>query len=357
MSSIAEIQLIAVFISLACAIPGTFLVLRRMSMMSDSITHTILLGIVLAFFITHDLGSPLLIIGAALMGVFTVWLTELLSKARLVGEDSAIGLVYPLLFSVAIILISRFAQHIHIDTNTVLLGELAFAPFDRLILFGTDVGARFIYTSGLMLAVNVVLVLLFFKELKIVSFDPVAASVLGISLPLFHYGLMTIVSMTTVVAFEAVGAILVVAFMIGPPSAAYLLTKTLKGMLFYSSLFAVVSALAGFRAALILDVSIAGSMAVAVGLVFTLVFIFAPDEGLMTSLLKKSQQRRHFDELALLYHLSKHPDNMDGIGWNPPRLNQVLQGLEKHGSILLEGDQVKITPSGLNALSELEASL
>lgn len=140
-----EIQLIAVCISVACALPGCFLVLRKMSMMSDSITHTILLGIVLAFFATHDLKSPLLIAGAALMGVITVWLTEMLSRTRLVSEDSAIGIVFPLLFSIAIILITRYASSIHLDTDAVLMGELAFAPFERAVVFGVDIGAQAIY--------------------------------------------------------------------------------------------------------------------------------------------------------------------------------------------------------------------
>ena len=103
MSASAEIQLIAVIVSVSCALPGVFLVMRKMSRMSDSITHTILLGIVIAFFVTHDLRSPILIVGAALMGVITVWLTEILVKSRLVSEDSAIGIVFPLLFSIAII--------------------------------------------------------------------------------------------------------------------------------------------------------------------------------------------------------------------------------------------------------------
>src|SRR5512134_1018136 len=104
-----EIQLIASIVAVACALLGVFLVLRRMAMMSDAISHTVLLGIVIAFFVTEDLNSPLLILGAAATGVLTVGLVELLNRTRLVREDTAIGLVFPALFSLAVILISRFA--------------------------------------------------------------------------------------------------------------------------------------------------------------------------------------------------------------------------------------------------------
>ena len=276
MTAGVEIQLIAVIVSAACALPGVFLVLRKMSMMSDSITHTILMGIVLAFFLTEDLSSPLLIAGAALMGVATVWLTETLMNTRLMSEDSAVGIVFPLLFSIAIILITRYAGSVHLDTDSVLLGELAFAPFDRLVVFGVDIGAKAIYTSGALLLINVILITVFYKELKIVTFDPMLASLLGFSPGLVHYGLMTLVSLTAVGAFEAVGSVLVVAFMIGPPLTAYLLTDDLKKMLLLSAGFGALSGILGYHAALLPDVSIAGGMAVTTGLIFAVVFIFAP---------------------------------------------------------------------------------
>ena len=137
-----EIQLIASLVAITCAIPGVFLVLRRMAMMSDAISHSILLGIVLAFFAVHDTSSPILIIGAALSGVLTVSLVEALNRTKLVKEDAAIGLVFPVLFSIGVILIARYARSIHLDVDAVLLGELAFAPFDRLVINGADLGFR-----------------------------------------------------------------------------------------------------------------------------------------------------------------------------------------------------------------------
>lgn len=275
MQAAVEIQLIASLTAAACAIPGVFLVLRKMSMVSDSITHTILLGIVIAFFFTNDLSSPLLMVGAAVMGPVTVWLTELLTKTRLLSEDSATGMVFPLLFSVAVILITRYAGTAHLDTDSVLLGELAFAPFDRLIVEGVDIGAKGVYVSGALLIINIVFVIVFFKELTLVSFDPILAGVLGFSPAVIHYSLMTVASLTAVGAFEAVGSVLVTAFMIVPAAAAYLLTDNLKKMIILAVVMGGISGILGYQAASLFEVSIAGSMACVCGAFFLFAFVYS----------------------------------------------------------------------------------
>ena len=202
-----EIQLIAAVVAMACAIPGVFLVLRKMALISDAISHSILPGIVLGFFITHDLNSPLLILLAALTGVITVVLVEAIQKTGLVKEDTAIGLVFPALFSIGVILIAKNANDIHLDVDAVLLGELAFAPFDRLMMNGMDVGPKSLWIMGSILIIIVALLLLFYKELKVSTFDVGLSSALGISPMIMHYGLMSVSSVTVVGAFDAVGAL------------------------------------------------------------------------------------------------------------------------------------------------------
>lgn len=287
-----EIQLIAALTAAACAIPGVFLMLRGLSMLADAITHTILLGIVLAFFVTQSLTSPLLLVGAALMGVVTVWLTELLCGTRLLAKDTAIGVVFPFLFSVAVLLICRYTGSVHLDTDAVLLGELAFAPFDRLVVAGADIGARAVYVTGGLLLLNAAAMLLFFKESKLAAFDPVLAAVLGFSPVLLHYGLVTLVSLTAVGAFQAVGSVLVAAFLIGPPATAYLLTDHLPRLVWLSVLVGVASALLGYRAAIWLDVSIAGAMAVCVGVFFLLAAVLSPKKGFFLLLLTRKKRLR-----------------------------------------------------------------
>lgn len=268
-----EIIIIAVVTSVSCSLIGTFLVLKNMSMLVDSISHTILLGIVIAYFITQDLNSPFLIVGATLMGVFTTWITQTLSQKNLISDDSSIGLVFPFLFSIAIILISKFAKNTHIDIDSVLLGELAFAPFNRLVIFGVDIGAYSIYTCLAVLVLNLLCIKAFYKEFYVSIFDPSYAVTIGVSNCTFHYLIMTLVSLTCVVSFEAVGSVLVVAFMIGPPIIALLCTNNIVAVLFISSCIATICAIIGCGVAVWCDVSIAGAIAVTVGLVFFLVLV------------------------------------------------------------------------------------
>ncbi len=259
---------------MACGLLGSFLVLKQMSMVSDCITHTILLGIVLAFLVVGDLSSPFLLLGATFMGVFTVWLIEMLSQSKRLSHDSAIGVVFPFLFSLAIILISKYAENTHLDTDSVLLGELAFAPFHRLILWGKDLGAVSLWLSILVLGLNLVFVVAWGKELKLAIFDPIFALTLGISPVLLHYIFLTLLSFTAVCAFQAVGSILVIALMIAPSSGAYLLCHNLKTMLVLATILGGISGFFGALLGIFLgNISFAGAMATTAGFVFFLCFL------------------------------------------------------------------------------------
>lgn len=353
-----EIQLIAIIVAVACSLPGVFLVLRKMSMMTDAITHTILLGIVIAFFLTKSLSSPLLIIGAALMGVITVFLTEVLNGTKLVSEDSAIGVVFPLLFSIAIIIISKYAGSVHLDTDAVLLGELAYAPFDRLILFGKDIGPRAIYSMGVILLLNLVFIIAFFKELKIVTFDAALATTLGFAPAIIHYGLMTLVSVTAVGAFESVGSILVIAFMIGPPITAYLLTDNLKIMIILSAFIGSINGILGYQLSAYFDVSIAGSMAVMTGVVFLIVFLLAPKRGLITIIRRRSNQKYEFAGKSLLFHVFNHEGTenenielgittiQEHVNWDAKFLCKIISMLKKENKLYVEDNICKLTDEG-----------
>ena len=272
MSANLTIQLIAILISISCSLLGVFLVLKSMSMLTDTISHTVLLGIVLSFFVVHDLSSPFLIVGATLVGLFTVYLVELLKNTYLIIEDAAIAVVLSILFSIAVILISKYTANIHLDIDAVLLGELAFAPFYKIEIFGMNI-VKGILTSGIILILNIIFISTFFKELKISTFDKTLASVLGLFPTLVHYLLMTLVSVTAVVSFDAVGATLMISFMIGPAATAYLVAKNLKAMIFYSILVGCLSSIIGFHLARFLDVSISGSIAVVIGLIFFITLI------------------------------------------------------------------------------------
>lgn len=353
-----EIQAVAAVTAVACGLVGAFLVLRRMALMSDAISHSILLGIVFAFFITEDVASPLLLVGAALMGLITVILVEALSSTRLVAKDASIGLVFPALFSLAVLLISYYAGDVHLDTDAVLLGELAFVPFDRFVLLGWDMGSRALWVMSAILVVDATSVLLFYKELKLATFDTALAAALGFSPILIHYGLMSLVSVTAVGAFDAVGSILVVALMIAPPCAAYLLTDRLSHMLGLSAAFGLVTALAGFWVAHALDASIAGSMSVIAGALFALSYLFAPQRGLVAVARQRTRQRWEFAQTMLTIHLFNHEglpeaemENRvehleEGLHWEPSFTTQVVRYAERRGMLASRDGSLMLTDRG-----------
>lgn len=351
-----EIQLIASLVAIACAIPGTFLVLRKMAMISDAISHSILPGIVIGFFITQDLNSPLLILLAALTGVLTVVLVEKIQNTKLVKEDTAIGLVFPALFSIGVIMIAKYANDVHLDIDAVLLGELAFTPFDRVYYNDIDLGPKSLLVIVTILIITLSLLFAFYKELKLSTFDAGLATSLGFSPAIIHYGLMSMASITTVGAFDAVGAILVVALMIAPAASAYLLTTNLKKMILLACFFGVFSAIAGYWAANFLDASIAGSIATMLGLVFMLIYLFAPAKGLVAVLYRERQQRIEVSLITFILHLKNHSDISERhvnhlnehINWHKIKSKAVLNLALKNNLVTINNSIVSLTEKGNN---------
>lgn len=268
-----ELIALAILFSLSCSLIGVFLVLKRMAMMGDAISHTVLLGIVLGYLVTKDLSSPLLFIGAVIMGLLTVYFVELIKNTKLLSEEASIGIIFPLLFSIAVIIISKWLGNTHIDTDMVLLGELVFAPLNRVEILGVSVPESLL-PSVLILLINSVVLTLFYKELTISSFDVVLATTLGFTPILLNYLLMTLVSITAVTTFNAVGVIVMIAFMVGPAITAQLLTVRLLSLIGVSCLFAIWNVISGYLLARYFDVSIAGSMALMSGVTYLLVFVF-----------------------------------------------------------------------------------
>lgn len=343
-----EIQLIAVLTAVACSILGVFLVLRKMAMISDAISHSILPGIVVGFFITQDLNSPLLILFAVLTGVLTVFLVESIQKSGLVKEDTAIGLVFPILFSIGILLISQNARDIHLDIDAVLLGELAFAPFDRFKYNDLDLGPKSLWNLGFVLLIILALLILFFKELKISTFDSGLSMTLGFSPLIIHYGLMTVSSVTIVSAFNAVGAILVVALIIAPAAAAYMLTKNLKKMILLAAFIAGFGAIGGYWVAHLTDTSIAGAIASTLGVIFFIVFFSAPKKGLLAVSYRRNQQKIEVSLITFLLHLSRHSDVrerhvnhlQEHINWGEVKSKKVLHLANKNELIHINSSNI-----------------
>ena len=351
----------------ACALLSPFLVLRKLSMVSDAISHSVLLGIVLAFFIVKDIGSPLLIAGAALFGVITVFAVEFLSGTGLVKNDDAVGIVFPMFFALAVVLITKFARNVHLDTDIVLMGEVIIAPLNRTEFLGMDLPKAFVQ-MGILFIVNLLFIIIFFKELKITTFDKGFAKLAGFSSVALFYVLMTLSSLTAVTAFDAVGAILVVSFLITPGAAAYLISKDLKVMIAISVGYAVINSVLGYVLSLLMNVSMSGMTAAAAGVTFLITFLFNR-EGLITALILRFKRKSELKPELFLTHIGNHSGKKEefeelGLGsirdhlkWKQSEVDKIAGRLIRRGLIKIDinKDIYDLTEKGRERFLEIEA--
>ena len=350
----------------ACALLSPFLVLRKLSMVSDAISHSVLLGIVLAFFIVKDVGSPLLIAGAALFGVITVFAVEFLSGTGLVKNDDAVGIVFPMFFALAVVLITKFARNVHLDTDIVLMGEVIIAPLNRTEFLGMDLPKAFVQ-MGILFIVNLLFIIIFFKELKITTFDKGFAKLAGFSSAALFYALMTLSSLTAVTAFDAVGAILVVSFLITPGAAAYLISKDLKVMIAISVGYAVINSIIGYVLSLLMNVSMSGMTAAVAGVTFLITFLFNR-EGLITAIFIRLKRKSELKPELFLTHIGNHSGKKEeleelGLGsirdhlkWKQTEVDKIAGRLIRRGLIRIDiGKNIyDLTEKGREKFLEIE---
>ena len=300
------IVLMGFLITAACGLIGNYLILRRMALVGDAISHSVLPGLAIAFLLAHSLSTLPMFLGALGAGIVTTVMIELIHKKTRVKQDSAIGITFSTLFAIGVILIS-FGQTdaVHLDAEGVLYGEIGFVP---LVLVQTELGPGALsvvekipglnsemFLEGNLLTIappsvirmaivtgmTLLLILVFYKELLVTSFDSGLSSSLGINSTVVHYALMGMLSVIIVSAFEAVGAILVIAMLILPGATASLLAYRLPPMFGITVIHAALSALGGIHLATWLKCSEAGAMVVAGSVLFALAWVFSPSQGLL----------------------------------------------------------------------------
>ena len=298
-----HIILVGGLCAMACALPGTFLLLRRMSMMGDAISHAVLPGLAIAFLISGSRTNIWMFLGAALAGVLTALFSQWITRFGKVERGAAMGIVFTTLFAIGLVLIRTAADHVDLDAGCVLYGALEYTPLNMVTIFENEISLfavpRAALVIGATLLFNALIITLFYKEFKLAAFDSGLAQTQGFRPQFMHYLLMTMVAVTTVAAFEAVGSIIVIAMLIVPPATAFLLTRNLPSLIIVSLIVAVLSAILGQIASHLPpllglpDTTSSGMMATTAGFLFLLAWLFGP-EGLIK---KKSQQLEtpHFD--------------------------------------------------------------
>ncbi len=289
--------LTAVAAAMTCALLGSFLLLRRMSLMGDAISHSVLPGIVGAFLLVGSRSSLPVFIGAAAAGVLCAVLVEATRRLGRVESGAAMGVIFSIFFASGVILIEQAAaRNVDLDAECLLHGQLehifwspprdwpSFFTANTLMLLPGEV-----FTSLAVLLTSTVLVLLFYKELQLSTFDPGLAAALSFSPERLHLGLMMLVACAVVASFEAVGSILVIAMLICPAATARLLTDRLTTQLWLAMLIAAIIATVGYLlgafaptwSPLPASVNAAGMIATTCGASLALAIAFAPRYGLL----------------------------------------------------------------------------
>jgi len=277
-----EIVILAtgMLVAVSCAIVGCFLMLRRMALIGDAISHAVLPGIVLAFLASGSRDSLWMLLAASAVGLLAVFLIQWFHRQG-VQSDASIGVIFTAMFSIGVVLVSLFADQVDLDLDCVLFGEINYVPWTKLYLFGVDIGPKSLWAVGLALLLIVGCIGTFYKQFKLCAFDPFMAVAVGIPAALFHYALMGLVSVTTVASFESVGAILVLGMIVIPPASAYLMTERLSTMIGYSVGYGVVSVALGYVAAAWLESSITGTIVSVAGVLFAITLFVSPTHGLL----------------------------------------------------------------------------
>ena len=270
--------------SVACALLGCFLVLKRMSLMCDAIGHGMLPGIALAVMVTGQIASLPVLVGAMVFAVLTVFLAQALNSWGKVTEDASLGVVFTSLFALGVLLISKFVSHIDLDPGCIFYGQfetMALRTLDFL-----DMPEAFPMML-LALVLTVAFIGLFWKELQLSSFDAALATAMGFPAWVIHYALIALVAATTVTAFSALGVVVVLAMYVAPAAAAQMLADRLKPMLLWAAGIAVAAAVFGYLIAARFSTNIGGMMAVVAGAELLLAVLFAPRHGVVAKAIRR----------------------------------------------------------------------
>ncbi len=352
-----RIILVGALTNIACALVGCYLVLRRMSLMGDAIAHAVLPGLVVAFIFSGSLNIVPLFIGAAAVGLLTTFLTQTLHQYGRVPTDASMGVVFTSLFALGVVLLKTYVSKIHFDVDCVFEGLLYQAGFDTFEFAGVEL-PRQLRTVVPVVIINLAIIVLLWKELKVSAFDPALATSMGISATLMHYLLMMLVAVTTVASFEVVGSILVIAMLIVPAATAQLLTNRLAPMIAAACVFAILSAVLGYWLASeqVWNVDPSGAMVVAAGGMYALAVLFAPQYGILSTVIRNVQTALRIlreDLLLMLYRLEEidatkrmRPDEAVAAVGGGSLARWALAMLRHRGRIEIVGGRLHMTDDG-----------
>ena len=280
-----QIAVMGTLVCLSCGIVGTFIVIRRLALLGDAISHGILPGIVIAYLLTGSLSIGPMWIGACLAGMACGFLIEWLRSQTPLREDAAMGLTFTSFFALGVVLLSNRVKHVHLDPACILYGEIGLVPLQGdLVIDGLSLGNQTIWTMALVCFATLVLCLVFYRLLLVTSFDLQLAKSLGMPVQMIHYGLMVILCLVLTASFESVGVILVISMMILPALSSSFLFTRLPMVLLSCLPFSCLYAIGGIHLAHLMNFPISASMTLVGVALFFPCCLLGPNGGLLFNL-------------------------------------------------------------------------
>lgn len=276
-----------IIVAVSSVFVGTHLVLRKESLLGDGISHSVLPGIALGYILTNSRDSVFMFVGAIVMGILTAVISDYIAEHRRIDEAASLGVVFSGLFALGLLMISTVASDVDLDPSCVLFGAVELTPLDTIAIAGVYV-PRAVISNGSILIINALALLVLHRKLNVSVFDPLFAQTIGIRVKQLRYFHIILVAITTVAAFESVGSILIVSLLVVPQAIGLLLSRSLKGVIIYGGIIAVISSVVGHFMAIAIpplwgypDTNTAGAVSVVMGILLLLVVFFAPQNGII----------------------------------------------------------------------------
>lgn len=333
----------SVTIGISCGLIGTYIMLRRMSLIGDALAHAVLPGVVVSFMVAGK-SEIALFIGAVVSGILTVLLIGFVNRNSKIKEDTSIGIIFTGAFALGILLVSQLKQ-VHIDLSSYLFGDVL------------GVSSGDITLSLIIMVVIILCIILFYKQLLLTSFDPTMALTIGISTTLVHYMLMTLLSMSIVAGLQSVGVILIIAMLITPPATAYLLSTSLKKILILSSLFGMISAVIGLYLSYHFNFASGASIVLVAVALFLLAFLFSPKEGVVTKLVRRRETSKQVlieDVIKLSYRFARDTGKTEltdkianELGISNSKVSSAMKTMVSKGLLKADNGSYTLTDDGI----------
>lgn len=359
-----EIIIVIILSAITCSIPGAFLVMRKNYYAADTTNRSAMLGIAVALIFSSYLSSPLVII----LGSLTAGLAMILIKKikdftsfRAKGLSIIVSSAF-LCFGILIASNLSFTNATNFDLSIIYLGETAFTYFNRLRVFGVDIGSYALYAISLVLIINIIIITVFYKEFKIDGVDKNYAASIQMKESTIDYLLLIMTSLSVSVSFQTAGIFMTSAFILGPAATALFYTKRLSSLAFVSVFISSIACLAGFGIAWPNEVSISGTIVSFLGILFIASVLFSPEEGLL---------KKHFDNLTTQKRLEEYiimdilnseiidcrEKNVNeaissSLKWKLMKVSYIMNKLKAENKIEIVQNKVQLTEEGKSILNK-----